>query len=995
MTTSMRRTLAATPFLALALTLAGCATVPAAVEPGIGSAASPAATATATASTGWGFPVYDIPADPAVRYLTFANGLKVAILQNRTPQNTVAVRMGFDAGVIDESDAEAGLAHFLEHMAFNGSRNVPEGEMIKLLEREGLAFGADTNASTGLEDTIYKLDLPRNDPKLLDTALMLMRETASELVLDPAAIDRERGIIQSETRTRNTFARRRLKDYLDFVGPDTAFSQRLLTANLDANVDSFTARTLAGYYSRLYRPDNAALVVVGDLDPATAEAQIRAKFADWKPAGTPLAQTDKGKIDLARAMEARNFVDPGVPVIVTIDRFAPYADRPATEAEFRRRLLIELGTAVLDRRLAIIANGAEAPIISGNADASDYFDVASQTSLTLQAKETPEGWRDALRTGENELRRLVEHGVTEAELKEQLANFATRYRTAAEQAATRRSPALAEAILGTVQQQDIFVTPATRYALFQAFAPTITPALVADSAKGQFAGSQPLIHVSTKTAVDGGSARILAAYREAAGMAVAAPQASAAVAFGYSEFGAPSAIVSDTTVADLGIRQIRFANNVRLNLKQTDFETGRLRYRVRVGSGLLAIPKERAAEAVFVGAMSPTAATAKHSLDELQAILAGRQVSYGLGVSEDSFGVTGTTTMADFATQMQVSAAYVSDPGYRPEALTKWQALVPAIVAQLDATPAGVAQSQGARAGRQRRPALRGPLARGAAERRSRTAARRPRRSACRLPRRDFGRRRIRARAGDRCGGEEFRRAAPATRGTGRFHCRTAGPLRAGHRARHADPWRRGGPGAGAGVLARARRQRPAGNQHAGAADRGVRIATSGRGARETGCDLFAPGWRGPFRYLHRLWHSFQLDRGCAEGCRYRVRRGRGAHRSTARRPGRCRRDRARAAADAREGRAQPPREWLVAGRDRRIAAARRSPGPISHDRGAAARGDPGDAPGGGEAVPRSATRSASPDRAEDQIGGWIAPGARSRHRARVQPRAPHARSPA
>ena len=683
----LRRTFAAVALLMP--TLAGCATFPAA-DTRLTGAAAPAQ----IGRTGWDFPVYDVPADPAVRYLRLENGLKVAILRNATPQNTVAVRLGFDAGVIDESEAEAGLAHFLEHMAFNGSKNVPEGEMIKLLEREGLAFGADTNASTDLEETIYKLDLPRNDPKLLDTALMLMRETASELTLDPAAIDRERGIIQSETRTRNNFARRRIKDYLDFVGPETAFSQKLLTDNLDANIDSFSAATLAGYYARLYRPDNATLVVVGDLDPAQAERAIKARFASWQPAGSALAQTDKGRIDFTRPMAARNFVDPGVPVLVTIDRFAPYAERPTTEAEVRRQLLLALGTAVLDRRLAIIANAPNAPIISGNADTSDYFDVASQANLTLQAKEGATGWQDALRTGENEVRRFVTYGVTEAELKEQLANFATRYRTAAEQAATRRSPALAEAILGTVQQQDLFVTPATRYALFEKFLPEITPAAVSAAVARQFAGSEPLIHVSTKTPIAGGAEAILATYRQAATVAVAAPKAGANAAFGYSDFGTPGAVVSDTTIADLGIRQIRFANNVRLNLKQTDFETGKLRYNVRVGSGLLAIPKERAAEAVFVGAFSPTAGTGKHSLDELQAILAGRQITYGLGVSEDAFAVGGTTTMADFATQMQVSAAYVSDPGYRPEALAKWQAVVPAIVAQLDSTPAGVAQSR-------------------------------------------------------------------------------------------------------------------------------------------------------------------------------------------------------------------------------------------------------------------------------------------------------------
>lgn len=688
---SHRRILAATSLLALAL--GGCATLPTSAPEA--DAVAPAPALAATGTTGWGFPVYDIPADPAVRYFKLDNGLKVAVLANATPKNTVAVRLGFDVGMIDEGAPEAGLAHFLEHMAFNGSKAIPEGEMIKLLEREGLAFGADTNASTGPEETIYKLDLPRNDPKLLDTALMLMRETASELTLDPAAIDRERGIIQSETRTRNTFARRRLKDYLDFVAPGTVFSERLLTSATDANIDSFKAETLSSLYRNFYRPDNAALVVVGDLDPAAAEAQIRAKFASWQAGQGDITRVEKGAIDLDRPAAARNFVDPGVPVIVTVDRFAPYVETPSTEAEFRRKLLSDLGTAVLDRRLQKIANAPGAPIISGDADATEFFDVARQASMTIQAKEEADGWRNAVGVAEQEIRRLREHGITAAELREQVANFTTAYRNAADQAAARRSPQLAEAILATIPQEDLFVTPAARFALFQKIAPTLTPELVSEAIAARLGGSAPLIHVSTKTPVPGGEAAILAAWQEAAAEPVAAPQQGAEAAFGYSDFGAAGRVVADTTISDLGIRQIRFANNVRLNLKQTDFETGRLRFLVRVGSGLIALPADRAsAEAVFLSSMSATAGTGKHSFDELQALLAGRQVAYGLSVGEDSIEARGTTTMADFPAQMQVSAAYVSDFGYRPEALAKWQALVPAIAAQLDATPSGVAQSK-------------------------------------------------------------------------------------------------------------------------------------------------------------------------------------------------------------------------------------------------------------------------------------------------------------
>jgi zinc protease len=686
-----RSLFAATPLIALVLT--GCATLPAEAPRAPVAVAAPAVAPTAT--TGWGFPVYDIPADPAVRFGRLENGLKFAVMPNATPKNTVSVRLGFDVGYIDEGPGEAGLAHFLEHMAFNGSRNVPEGEMTKLLEREGLAFGADTNASTSFEETIYKLDLPRNDPKLLDTALMLMRETASELTLDPAAIDRERGIIQSESRTRNTFTRRRIKDYIDFIAPGTVFSQRLLTDGQDANIDSFRPATLAALYRRFYRPDNATLVVVGDLDPAAAEAQIRSRFASWQAGQGVIDRVADGAIDQRRSASARNFVDPAVPVIVTVDRFAPYAATPNTEEEFRRKLLLDLGAAVLNRRLQRIANAPGAVIIGGSAEIGDFFDVARQASITIQAKEEPDAWKAALGVAAQEVRRLREHGITAAELREQIANFTTAYRNAADQAATRRSPQLAEAILGTVAKEEVFVTPATRFALFQKFAPTLTPDEIGQAVAARFEASSPLIHVSSKTPVPGGEAAILAAYREAAAAPVAAPTHAAETAFAYRDFGAAGQVVADTTIADLGIRQLRFANNVRLNLKQTDFETGRLRFLVRVGSGLIALPADRAAaQAVFVSALGAAAGTGKHSFDELQALLAGRQVTYGLGVAEDSFEVRGVTTMADLPTQMQVSAAYVSDFGYRPEALARWQALVPAIAAQLDATPAGVAQSK-------------------------------------------------------------------------------------------------------------------------------------------------------------------------------------------------------------------------------------------------------------------------------------------------------------
>ncbi|MDY7099066.1 MAG: insulinase family protein, partial [Pseudomonadota bacterium] len=181
----------------------------------------------------WAFEASDIPVDKGYTFGQLPNGMRYILRQNGTPEGTAMVRMRIDSGSLDETDTERGLSHYLEHMAFNGSKGIPEGEMIKLLEREGLAFGADTNASTGFEAITYMLNLPRNDEELLDTALMLMRETASELLIEEDAVERERGVILAERRDRRNFAQRAQEDSFEFFAPGARFVDRLPIGTLE------------------------------------------------------------------------------------------------------------------------------------------------------------------------------------------------------------------------------------------------------------------------------------------------------------------------------------------------------------------------------------------------------------------------------------------------------------------------------------------------------------------------------------------------------------------------------------------------------------------------------------------------------------------------------------------------------------------------------------------------------------------------------------------
>ena len=637
-------------------------------------------------TNGWGVALTDVTPDPAIRYGTLPNGMRYAIMRNALPRGGGALRLRFEFGSIGEAEEERGLAHFIEHMAFNGSTNVPEGEMIKILERQGLKFGPDTNAATGFDTTTYMLDLPRAEGETLDTAMMLMREVAGEVTFDPKAIDRERGVILGERRVRDTFQLKQAEDQAAFQLPTTPYPDRF-PIGTETVLRTATAETMRDLYRRYYRPENATLVFVGDADPAAIEAKIRAKFSSWKGVGKPGTPLPRGIVDLNRAAEFDTFVAPAAATVVTAVAYRPWEDPADTLASRRDSLVRALAVAAFNRRIERLANAPGSVLLGGGMNDGETKNAALDASLAIAAKDG--AWKEALTTSEQELRRALEHGFTAAELDLQRTDTIGRLKAAAAQANARTSQGLANAILQVVGEDDFVTTPAFRLAYYERVAPTVTPAEVHAAFRKMWSGSAPLIHVSGKQAVD--PAALAMVFADSRKLAVAAPKAQSAVAFGYDNFGPAGKIVEDKTIADLGIRTIRFANNVRLNIKRTDFEAGRVSYTMRMAGGALALPRELPGLSMLISALSTIAATGKHSFDDIRTISAGHVLSPGIAVTTDAIVASGATTVGDFPLQMKLSAAYLTDPGYRAEAGSQWLNLVPVLDKQFSADPSAVA----------------------------------------------------------------------------------------------------------------------------------------------------------------------------------------------------------------------------------------------------------------------------------------------------------------
>lgn len=649
-------------------------------------AAAPANPQSAAAKA-WNFAASDVAVDPDIVFGVLPNGMKYALLKNSTPKDSVVLRMRFDVGSFAEADDQRGLAHFLEHMAFNGSKGVPEGEMIKLLERKGLAFGADTNAVTSFDETVYKLDLPNASDDLIDTGLMLMRETAGELTIDPAAVDRERGIILSERRARDTYQLRSLIDQLDFQMQGMTVASRIPVGTEEVIKNAPAAR-IRDLYDRYYRPERATLVMVGDFDPAAIEAKIKARFGDWKGRGPAGADPALGTVDYQRAAAADDFIDPAIQDSVNIARFKPFVDEPDSKAKRARNLAEEVGESIVSRRLAKIALNEDSPILAGYLSDAAGWKVFDQVTVGAVAKEG--AWKEALALIEQEQRRAVEHGFTQAEVEEQLANRRTALKNAVAGVTTRRSDALAEALVAAAKGDFVFVRPETAQALFEATAPSLDAVTVSAAFRKRMEGlSAPLARVTAKKPIEGGNEAILAALQASTRVAVAAPAAASSAAFAYDDFGTPGKVVSDDRIDDLGIRRVRFANNVMLNIKKTDFQKDRVYLGLRVDGGNLLATREDPTKVALAGTISIGGLEA-HSSDELRTILAGRTVSPVFGSDTDAFGGAALTSSEDFALQAKLMAAFLTHPGYRADGLALIRRFLPQQYAANDATPAAV-----------------------------------------------------------------------------------------------------------------------------------------------------------------------------------------------------------------------------------------------------------------------------------------------------------------
>lgn len=643
------------------------------------------AAAIAQSAPAWPQAVSDIKPDPAVRFGVLPNGMRYVIMHNATPPHQTSLRLRIGSGSLEETEEERGLAHFLEHMAFKGSKNVPEGEMVKLLERHGLAFGPDTNAFTAWTQTVFMLDLPESDKETLDLGLMLMRETAGNLTLSQKAMDPERGVVLSEERVRDTPDFETTVKRLGFLMQGQLAPERLPIGKVEVLKTAPVSR-IRTYYEANYRPERATLIVVGDIDVDKVEADIKARFSDWRGVGPATAEPDLGPV-AQRGEQAKVIIQPGAASSVQVAWAKPVDSAPDTFAKEGRQTVEELGLAVLNRRLERMARSNHPAFTAAASGSSDQFDSVHLTTLGIN----PQGadWRSGLTAAEEERRQLLKYGVTAEELQREITEKRTSLQAAVERASTRPTSQIAQEIVTDVDTRQVVSSPAEDLAIFEHAVKDLTVEDVNGALRRAFSGSGPLIILTTPTPVEGSEATLRAVFDQAEAAPLSAPAAAAAVAWPYAHFGAPGRVVEKRDIPDLRVTLVRFANGVKLSFKQTSFRKDQILVSFDLPGGRLALPKDRPTPSWAATAL-PLGGLKAMTLEDVQRALTGHVFSVGAGVGDQDFVLSGATRPADLDTELQVLTAYLAEPGWRAAGFERLQKAVAPQIDNLDSTAGGV-----------------------------------------------------------------------------------------------------------------------------------------------------------------------------------------------------------------------------------------------------------------------------------------------------------------
>jgi zinc protease len=658
------------------------------------TAAEPAASPGSASKTPWLYRGSDVPQDKEWVFGELSNGLRYALRKNGVPPGQVAIRVRMDVGSLHELDHERGYAHLLEHLVFRQSRYLAEGAAIPTWQRLGATFGSDTNAETSPVSTTFKLDLPNATPAKLDESLKLLSGMMIAPALTEANVRTEVPIVLAEMRERGGTAMRvaEATQQTLFAGQRIAIRPVIGTPE---TLNGASQSSVRAFHARWYRPENAVIVVVGDVDPAAIEPMVRRHFANWPTVGKPTPAPDFGDPSAPAGSTAANpvgetrvLVEPDLPRGITYAVMRPWRQVQDTIVYNQGLMQESLAQAIINRRLEARAR----------AGGSFLFAQVGQEKVSRSADATfvsitplDENWDKALAEVRGVIADALESPPSEDEIEREVAEFSVAFESSVEQRRLLAGAKLADDMVAALDIRETIASPETVLEIFNRSRPLFTPEAIHARTKRLFTGVVTRAVYITPRAGEAQAQQLAAALAAPATPDARARPGGKPISFAeMPALGAPGQISAANDTGILGIEQLEFANGVKVLLWPTTDEPGRVSVKVRFGAGYRAFASGDAAY-IALGDMA-LVGSGQGSLgqEELDRISTGRKMGYDFEIQDSSFQFSADTRPADLADQLYLFAQKFAMPRWDSAPVLRAKAAARLRYESFSASPQGV-----------------------------------------------------------------------------------------------------------------------------------------------------------------------------------------------------------------------------------------------------------------------------------------------------------------
>lgn len=619
----------------------------------------------------WPHEISDLKPDPEVIFGSFDNGFRYVLMKNQEPADRVSMHLDIQAGSINETDSQQGVAHFLEHMLFCGSEHFAPGELVKYFQGIGMQFGPDANAHTGFSETVYDILLPDGDQQSLKQGLKVMRDYARGALLPEKEIDRERKVILAEKRTRDSASYRIFQSSIQFELPGTRVADRLPIGR-EIVIQNADRVMLKNFYDTWYRPDKMILVMVGDFDVRAASSLIKEEFGDMAPGVPPVPQPDIGRVDHIGTKVFYHYEKESGKTSVgleVVDSLAPFKD---SADEQRRQLVRNIADRIVQNRLDALMRKPDVPFTS--AYAGSYLFLKQLQVAEISAECGPENWDKALSMIEQVLRAALSFGFTQAELDRVKKDYLTELDNDVKTASTRDSRDLSRQLIDSLNANEVFQSPAQRRALLAPVIGSLTLQAAHEAFKTTWNQGHRLVLVTGNVDLEGDQTpdkRIADVYARSEAIAVQKPVDLKTAVFPYLPDPPPPRTLPDRTqIPDLNIIQADFGNGVRLNLKPTDFKADEILISVCFGRGRSSEPANKPGLAYLAADVINESGFGGIDRETFEQAMAGKRTYVSFGVEEGCFVLEGKTVSEEVPLLFQILYAYLMDPGFRQDAFS-------------------------------------------------------------------------------------------------------------------------------------------------------------------------------------------------------------------------------------------------------------------------------------------------------------------------------------